>query len=50
MTDITLNTIPATTILALRGLVPTCADQGQLWDTTRVCGRRRSAHNGRPWQ
>ena len=50
MADITLTTILATTILALRGLVPTYPDQGQLRDTTRVCGRRRSAHNGRPWQ
>ena len=33
MTDITLTTIPATTILALRGVVPTYAEQSQLWDT-----------------
>jgi len=32
MTDISLVTIPATTILALRGVVPTYAEQSRLWD------------------
>ncbi len=31
MTDITITTIPAKTILALRGVVATYADEGQLW-------------------
>jgi len=40
MTDITLTTIPATTILALRGVVPTYAEQGQLWDTFASLAQR----------
>lgn len=26
------TTVPAMTVVALRGIVPTCADEGQLWD------------------
>jgi DNA-binding transcriptional MerR regulator len=40
MTDITVTTIPATTILALRGVVPTYAEQSQLWDTFAPLAQR----------
>ena len=40
MTDITVTTIPATTILALRGVVPTYAEQSQLSDTFAPLAQR----------
>jgi DNA-binding transcriptional MerR regulator len=40
MTDTTVTTIPATTILALRGVVPTYAEQSQLWDTFAPLAQR----------
>jgi effector-binding domain-containing protein len=40
MTDITVTTILATTILALRGVISTHTEQSQLWDTFATLAER----------